>query len=140
MLLKDFGDMKIVTKAENKDGEHEKYEIEYGNIDFKPSIEFALVSMINSDSDTFVIQLEDKYNIVLSNLDIDINKFKYENINPHECLLYTFEFYTVIQDKEYICKIDDAWIDGFTNIREMTLKTRANSKLIINKYYKSQQA
>ncbi|WP_346879003.1 hypothetical protein [Clostridium sp. UBA7791] len=131
MLLEDFGDMKIVKKAKKE----EEYEIEYGNIDFRPSIELPLISIINSNnnSDTFVIELEDKYNIILSNLKIDINKFNYENINPHECLLYTFEFITTIGDIPFEWKIDDAWISRFSNIREMTLETRATSRLIINK-------
>jgi len=131
VLLEDFGDMKIVKKAKKE----EEYEIEYGNIDFRPSIELPLISIINSNnnSDTFVIELEDKYNIILSNLKIDINKFNYENINPHECLLYTFEFITTIGDIPFEWKIDDAWISRFSNIREMTLETRATSRLIINK-------
>lgn len=128
--MKDFGSMKIVTKTKNKGKENEEYEIKYGEIDFKPSIENELNNMINNNISA--IQLKYDYDIILSDLNIDFSKFNYENINPYECL-YTFEFITKIGGIPFECKIDDAWISRFSNIREMTLETRATSRLIIKK-------
>lgn len=125
--MKDFGQMLISRKGK----EDEKYEIEYGNISFKPSIDLFLLGVINNESDMSILELEDKFNIILS-IDTDSDNIDYRNINPHECGVYTFEFVTTIGDKFCNCKIDDAWITGFANVKEMILKTRANSKLIIN--------
>lgn len=127
-MLKEFGTMVITRKGKIT----EKYEIGYGYISFEPSIDLFLLGYINSKENMGVIELGDKFNIILSELEIDIGKFDYGNIDPYENGVYTFEFNAPIGDKFCECIIDDAWISGFTNIKEMKLKTRANSKLIIN--------
>lgn len=129
MEIQLISNVQIISRATNE----EECKIKTCKIEFEPAINFSSVS---NQLEHIQFELEDKFEIYFTGVEFEKINFNQSNINNFRP--YIFKFSALIDKMLYTGMIEDAWINHPNEtlddrITRLNLKTRAGSKLILEK-------